>query len=44
MDNCKLSPFDIQKIIMMGTSYFSLRQAVGEVFKEGVEFRKSQNE
>lgn len=40
----KLDPLKVNPIIMMGTSYFSLRQAVGQVFKEGVEFGKSQNE
>ncbi|OPY55811.1 MAG: Flavoredoxin [Pelotomaculum sp. PtaU1.Bin035] len=39
----KPDPLKINPMIMMGTSYFDLGQAVGNVFKEGLEYMKSQN-
>ena len=39
----KLDPLAVNPIIMMGSAYFSLGQVVGQVFKEGVKFKNSQN-
>jgi flavin reductase (DIM6/NTAB) family NADH-FMN oxidoreductase RutF len=39
----KLDPQKVNPIIMMGTAYFNLGQIVGQLFIEGVEFKKSQN-
>ena len=38
-----LDPQKVNPIIMMGSAYFNLGQVVGQVFTEGVEFKKSQN-
>lgn len=40
----KLDPQKVNPIIMMGATYFNLGQIVGQAFKEGVEFKKSQND
>lgn len=42
MTEDKLDPLKVNPIIMMGASYFSLGEAIGQVFNEGLEFRKSQ--
>jgi flavin reductase (DIM6/NTAB) family NADH-FMN oxidoreductase RutF len=39
----KPDPQKVNPIIMMGTAYFNLGQIVGQLFIEGVEFKKSQN-
>ncbi len=39
----KPDPLKINPMIMMGTSYFDLGQAVGNVFKEGAEYKKLQS-
>jgi flavin reductase (DIM6/NTAB) family NADH-FMN oxidoreductase RutF len=38
----KPDPLKINPMIMMGASYFDLGQAVGNVFKEGAEYKKLQ--
>jgi flavin reductase (DIM6/NTAB) family NADH-FMN oxidoreductase RutF len=39
----KLDPHKVNPIIMMGPTYFNLGQVVGQAFKEGMDFIKSQN-
>jgi flavin reductase (DIM6/NTAB) family NADH-FMN oxidoreductase RutF len=41
MTNGKLDPQKVNPIIMMGSNYFDLGQIVGQIFKEGVEFKES---
>lgn len=42
MKDGKLDPLRVNPIIMMGAAYFNLGKVVGQVFKEGIEFKKSQ--